>query len=228
MKKRNLLILFSKWPESETSKSRVAKDIGKDCAKDFSFACLDDLIKKIKDLKKMDLIIIPNTSKEASFFEKRYDLSSLSLESLGISWNNPKSQIFQEIFNHFLKDYLNVGLIPMDIPHIDIELIKKGYGSLETFNQVFGPEENGGVYFMGLTEVSKNTFKNVRWSTKYSFYDLMENSTLSASLDKSFDLNNFEDLRRLDSSMLSSCPHLTRFIKSLILEKYMEREVISI
>ena len=229
MKKENLLILFSKWPRKGFSKSRMAKVIGENNAKRFCFACLDDLIRKTRNIDGIDFVIVPNTIEESYLFTNRYGVPSISLEHLNILSNNVISEVFHKLFDYFLGKYKKVGLIPMDVPHINVEVIKNAFEKLESCGQVFGPEKNGGVYFMGLSKLPQPTFTDVRWSTENSFKDLIENSKSSTILEPSFDLNVFSDLINLNKVMLASCPHLTRFIKSLAQERIiMQREVISI
>ena len=219
MKIEKLLILFSKWPGEGNSKSRISKVIGEKKAESFCFACLEDLIRKIMNLRGMDFVVVPDTIKEACLFSNMYGVSSLSLEHLGIS-SNSISEILYELFSFFLDKYKKISLITMDIPHIDICLIEKSFDKLENHNEVFGPEENGGVYLVGLSKLSKTTFRDVRWSTESSLNDLMRNCKAPATLMGSFDLNTLDDLSNLNKSMLASCPHLTSFIKSLVVERY--------
>jgi uncharacterized protein len=229
MKKERLLILFSKWPRNGNSKSRIAKILGGSNTEKFCFACLDDLIGKMKSLNGIDFIVVPNTAEESSLFTNRYGVFSLSLESLGILPKNSTSEAFYKLFNYFLKKYKKISLIPMDIPHIDQEIIENSFRALENYDYVFGPEENGGVYLIGLNKLSKDTFNDIRWSTENSFNDLMKNCESSTILTMFFDLNTINDLISLNQFMLAQCPCLKRFIKSLILDKVMmKRETVSI
>ena len=227
MKKANLLILFSKWPMKGNSKSRIAYTIGEKNIEEFCFACLDDLISKVKTLNNIDFVIVPNTIGESILFNQRYNVSSVSLDQMRISFKSSKSKIFKELFNYFLKDYNKVSLIPMDIPHIDQNKIMESFEKMENCNYVFGPESNGGVYLMGIKGTAGNTFEGVRWSTKDSFNDLIANCIDPTKLSEFFDLNNISDIGYMDQKMLSNCPALTRFIKSLIQERIiMKKEVV--
>jgi len=218
MKKEKLLILFTKYP-NENSKSRIAELIGSGLTEKFCFACLNDLIFKIKKLKETEFIIVPNTEQEAVLFTKKYNCISLSLEQMGIDPNLSGSEIFYNLFSYFLKKYQKVTLIPMDIPHVDITLISDAFNELDLHEQVFGPEENGGVYLMGLKKLGKNIFENVRWSSANSFNDLISNCNFSSVLETFFDLNILDDLSKLDANFLSSCPDLTRFINMHLQER---------
>ncbi|MCK5609136.1 DUF2064 domain-containing protein [Candidatus Pacearchaeota archaeon] len=229
MKKEKLLILFSKWPKKGNSKSRMTKVMGEKATERFCLVCLDDLIRKTSNLDGIDFIVVPNTIKESRLFTDRYGIFSTSLEHLDILPNSTTSEIFNSLFNCFLDKYKKVSLIPMDVPHIDVKLINESFEKLKNHNQVFGPEENGGVYLIGLSESPRYTFDRVRWSTKNSFKDLIKNSESPAILELSFDLNEPTDLTKLNNAMLNSCPHLARFIKSLILERIMiQKEAILI
>lgn len=221
MKNEKLLILFSKWPKEGNSKSRIAKVMGEKTTEKFCFACLDDLIRKTSNLDEIDFIVVPNTIEESRLFADRYGIFSISLEHLGILPNSTTSEIFNSLFSLFLSKYKKVSLIPMDVPHIEVKLISESFEKLENHKQVFGPEENGGVYLIGLSELPRHTFDRIRWSTENSFKDLIKNSESSAILELSFDLNEPSDLAKLNNTALNSCPYLTRFIKSLIPDSLM-------
>jgi uncharacterized protein len=218
MKNEKLLILFSKWPKEGNSKSRIARVMGEKNTERFCFVCLDDIIRKTRNLDGIDFIVVPNTIEESHLFADRYGIFSISLEHLGILQNSTTSEIFNSLFSYFLSKYKKVSLIPMDIPHINVELINESFKKLENHNQVFGPEKNGGVYLIGLSRLPRYTFDRIRWSTENSFKDLIRNSKSPAILELSFDINIPNDLVNLNKTMLSSCPHLTRFIKSLMPE----------
>ena len=229
MKRNNLLILFSKWPKKGLSKSRISNVIGEDHIEDFCFACLDDIIRKLKTLEGIEVIIVPNTSEESFLFIQKYKIPSISLESIGISSDYSKSQIFSKVFGYFLERYKKVSLIPMDIPHINKDILEESFQRLNYSDQVFGPEINGGVYLMGLKMGQKNVFNNVRWSTENSFNDLINNCKNPEKLSLFFDLNTISDIICLNEERLSDCPALTRFIKSFVQEKIiMKKEVLNI
>ena len=226
MNNKNLLILFSKWPDKTHSKSRISKDLGAEYIEDFCFACIDDLTRKLKTLRNMDVIIVPNTEKESELFFQKYGIRSVSLEIMNVDYGGNRSFVFQELFEYFLRQYEKVSLIPMDVPHIELSQIEKSFRQLETFDQVFGPEENGGVYLMGLKNGQNKVFNDVRWSTENSFNDLIRNCKNATELDLSFDLNTFRDILRMKKEQLLGCPALTRFIKSVAQERtMMQKEV---
>jgi glycosyltransferase A (GT-A) superfamily protein (DUF2064 family) len=223
MKKKKLLLLFSKWPKKGYSKLRMAKGIGEENIEKFCFACLDDIIQKTRNLEETDFIVVPNTIEESSLFKNKYGVLSISLEHLGIFPDSTMSEILQGLFSYFLGEYKKVNLIPMDVPHINIKTIEESFEKLDHCNQVFGPERNGGIYLIGLNKLSRYAFDRVRWSTENSFNDLIRNSRNPVTLEYSFDLNVPTDLANLDSTTLATCPHLTRFIKSLMLERIIMR-----
>lgn len=225
MKKDKLLILYSKYPELGKSKTRIARSIGDDNALKFCFACISDTIRKMKSFDDVDLLVVPNSKVEGFAFENRFSMSSISLEELRINPRLGSSEIFQNLFDHFLKSYNKVVLIPMDVPHIDKSVIEEAFEKLTNHSEVFGPEENGGVYLIGLKELQSSLFDDVRWSTPNSFNDLVNNSNCPFVLDLSFDLNEFLDLFKLNAELLLSCPGLTRFIKSLMLQLVPQKEV---
>jgi glycosyltransferase A (GT-A) superfamily protein (DUF2064 family) len=225
--KNQILILFSKYPKKD-AKTRIRKYVGSVITEKFCFACIDDITIKMKQLKGTDTIIVSDTFEDSELFCKKYGIKSISIEEMQIPLVLSKSEKFHGIFKYFLRKYSKVVLIPMDVPHLSLSEIEVAFNRLDPFNSVFGPEYNGGVYLMGLRELSKNTFKEVKWSTEESFSDLIKNNPNSFVLEESFDLNTIQDLKLLTPGKLARCPHLTRFINSFILGKLTElKEVIT-
>lgn len=225
---KQVLILFSKWPSHGFSKTRIQEVIGEDTTKDFCFACLDDLIFKMQNLRNTDTIIVSDTYEDSISFYNKYGVKSISLEEMNIGKEEIKSNKFHKIFKHFLGFYQKAVLIPMDVPHINPKVITSSFDRLDYFNHVFGPETNGGVYLIGIKKLLDNTFDKVRWGTENSCMDLIKNSNNYLLLEFFFDLNNISDLNKLTPTTLNTCPSLTNFIKSIILQKIaITREVIT-
>ena len=216
--KEQILILFSKWP-SKGAKTRIKECVGPEVTERFCFACLDDTVMKMQNLEDTSLVIVSDTIEDSMSFYYRYGIRALSLEEMKIEPAVSASEKFHKIFEYFLKEYSKAILIPMDVPHISPGIIKNAFLKLDYFEHVYGPEFNGGVYLMGLRKLYQETFKDVRWSTENSCRDLIRNSKISFVLEMFFDLNTFEDIKLLSLEMLSSCPNLKRFIKSIILQK---------
>lgn len=103
----------------------------------------------------------------------------------------------------------------MDIPFISEEDIITAFARLNDKKFVYGPEENGGVYLIGIRAPYKNgIFKKIRWSTSNSFNDLIVNSgeknTFSLKLKN--DLNLPEDILSLKDEISHNCPILYNFL----------------
>lgn len=222
-----ILILFSKWPVNGCSKTRIMKAMGENDTEKFCFACLGDIISKIKTLHGVDTVVVSDRIEDSVSFASSYNIRALSLEEMNIEKNTEKGAMFHKIFDYFLKEYSKAILIPMDVPHLNMKTIHNAFSRLDSFDQVYGPESNGGVYLMGIKKLTEKTFKEVRWSTQNSCMDLLNNSLSCFLMESSFDINNIEDLRLLSLSDLQSCPHLARFIKSSILSHLsMKKEVL--
>jgi len=163
--KESLLILFSKSPQGGQSKTRIIQEIGSETTKRFCFVCLDDTALKMKRLTNIDTIIVSDKIEDSVYFSERYGINTLSLEEMEINSNLTKSEKFHMIFEYFLKSYFKVILMPMDVPHISVSTINAAFSKLDYFDNVFGPESNGGVYLMGMRKLLPTTFASVRWST---------------------------------------------------------------
>ena len=70
-----------------------------------------------------------------------------------------------------------ICIIGSDIPDVSIEKIDRAFKALMRNQFVIGPTLDGGFWLFGVRKIrtiSKNTFKNVRWSSIYAFEDTIK------------------------------------------------------
>ena len=215
----NLLIIFAKYPKKGKAKTRLSKKLGEDLSSEISKTCIDDLIKNLnKPPKKFDIAIVTGDKKDKNLFEKEYDLKvyvappSSKLKQLEIS------KKFNYIFSRFLKKYNRVILVPMDLPFLTFKEINNAFSKFNSKRFVLGPENNGGVYLIGLSgKYNKNYFKEVPWSTKNSFPSLLDNFGIDKThiLKKEDDINHPEDLEKNIQKIKKNCPSLNNLMKKI-------------
>jgi len=219
--KDNVVVIFAKKPEKGRVKTRIAEETSENFAYGFVMACLADLIKKINNSNYYDLIVGVDTPNDLLWFQKYFSLEGI------VTQNNDRekkqevqSNKFEDIFSTLLGrneyKYKKAILIPMDTPFISTEDLITAFVRLDQKKFVHGPETNGGVYLIGIrAPYRRGIFKKVRWSTSYSFSDLIKNcdkkSTFSLKLKN--DLNVPEDIIQLRDQIHHNCPGLYKFLE---------------
>jgi glycosyltransferase A (GT-A) superfamily protein (DUF2064 family) len=220
---KNVVIIYTKWPEKGATKTRVGKVTGEEFAYELSVRCFDDLIKNIRFANNYDLIVGVNSKREARLFKQKYGIDSLIVQPVKVGNKQEKQSIkFHRIFSTLLNDknYEKAILIPMDVPYLTEHDLGKAFTDLDKQQFVFGPEHNGGVYLIGVRgPFERDIFENVRWSTENSFVDLTVNTQGKCIQLRYFDdINEFDDLFKIKDKIELLCPSvyelITRKIRS--------------
>jgi glycosyltransferase A (GT-A) superfamily protein (DUF2064 family)/8-oxo-dGTP pyrophosphatase MutT (NUDIX family) len=203
----NAVIIFARWPEFRTCKTRIAIEISPRFALEFSIACLTDLILNVGDSDYYDLLVGVNTAEELALFEEHYGLSGI------LTAGTTQSDKFHNIFSRLLGEegYRKVLLIPMDLPFLSQEDMIATLARLDAHLFVHGPESNGGIYLIGIrAPYMENVFRGVRWSTSSSFEDLVKNCGQENvySLRERDDLNSFKAVLDARRGIAHHCPTL--------------------
>ena len=66
-----------------------------------------------------------------------------------------------------------------DVPHLPVEYLKKAYKELEQGQNVIGPTDDGGYYFLGLQQTNTTLFSDQDWGRE----KVLQNSLEKAKQD---------------------------------------------
>ena len=217
----NVVIVFAKKPELGKVKTRIAQETSVEFAYKFAKVCFLDLINRISKSDYYDFIVACDDADDLLWFQEQF-----SLDGIVVNWQDretlqeTQSDKFENIFSTFLSkegfNYKKVLLIPMDIPFILEEDLITAFARLDQKRFVYGPEVNGGIYLIGIKgPYNGGVFEGVRWSTSYSFQDLVKKSGRENvfSLKLKNDLNMPEDILNLRDEIYHNCPVLYDFLK---------------
>ncbi len=208
-----VLVLFSKHPNRQKVKTRIGERMGAEFAKRLSLASIKDIVEEMKKLKGKDVYFVVDTDEERQMFREDTGLDSLVFDFNGFKGFSEK---FNKVFGELLgtRGYKKAVLIPTDILFLNSKDAYLTFRILSNFGCVFGPEENGGVYLIGLrAPFPQHIFREVRWSTEYSFLDLLRNSNGdSYTLRVLRDLNTPEDVLDLAPRIPYNYRNLTKFL----------------
>lgn len=213
-KHNNLLIIFAKRPNSKNSKTRIASETSFRFKVEFAEACLKDLIFNTNK-GKFDRIFACDTYWDMVYFYNKYHLKSYSLNNK--YQRNDINFKFRAIFSFFQKKYDRVILVPMDVPFLDGNFIESCFDLLDGNDYVIGPENNGGVYLIGLNkQTSLSAFSEINWGKGNSFNELTGNlkGYKYQVLEYQDDFNEIKDIVNNKEKIFSKTPHVSGVLKN--------------
>lgn len=184
--KNKLLVIFAKNPVTEKIKTRFAKKVGKEKAKEVYEELLLDLIKShskaVYDLK----LYIKG---EVGYFLKYLDKKQI-VQQQGSDLGERMLNTFRQELNTHKK----VVIIGSDTL-LSADFIE---GVFKSFNEdcVIGPAIDGGYYLIGFKEVH-DVFQDIEWSTsnvlKHTIGHLNKANLKVKLLENKRDIDDYED-----------------------------------
>ena len=207
----NVVIILAKKPDIGRVKTRIAKDTSNSFAYKVSVSSLEDLLNNLNNSNYFDLVVGTDTAEDLEWYERTYNIGGITIN---IPTEANLSERMKYVFSNLTGEYgyHKVILIPMDMPFIQSEEIISAFSRLDNFSYVLGPETNGGIFLIGMTNKTYKAkmFNNVAWSTAHSFENLLQNfgrrETYRLKLKE--DINTFPDLLANRDQIKLYCPKL--------------------
>ena len=164
----NNIFLMTKIPIHGLIKRRLSKDIGNCKSKRLTLLNIEN-IKKILNNKKTYRFFL-YTMPTKKFRSYSYSFCKNVLLQKG-------SNLGKKIWN--LKNLVRGNFIVLgsDIPFINFEDLYNAFEILKSKDIVIGPTYDNGFWLIGFSNKKSimYPFKEIRWSTKHSLYDLVRN-----------------------------------------------------
>lgn len=187
----NAVIIFSKYPEPEISKTRLGKEIGFEKAAELHEKFLDMLFKEHCDRDYSLFISSPFPEDEEKF--KNIIPLKFFLQKQG----DLGEKLFF-CFEEILKKHEKVIIIGSDLPTLSTETVQKTFKLLDETDVVLGPTYDGGYYLIGM-KGTHDIFKNIEWSTETVLQEqikyIEEKNLTYTLLKKEHDIDTKEDLK---------------------------------
>jgi len=160
---RKTLIIFTRFPEPGTTKTRLIPALGPDGAA--------TLQRKLTE----------QTVRKAETFSHRYGIASeihfqggdhaKMSQWLGahIFQPQPPGSIGERMAKTFAQAFdlghTNVVIVGTDCPDLSEEILHKAFSALQDNDLVLGPAVDGGYYLIGLTGPKPYLFNDIEWGT---------------------------------------------------------------
>lgn len=196
------LVIMAKAPEPNKVKTRLTPNLDPIVASDIYTNFLLDKIEQAQLQKGVHLFLAYSPVSSKKFFEqflaKKFSLIEQTEGDLGLKIVN----ILKALFN---QNFRKVILIDSDTPNLPSEYIFAAFHHLDDSDVVIGPSEDGGFYLIGIKSYKPEIFSNIPWSTS-TVTEVTVNNALHQGLsvymlDKWYDIDNFEDLKRLKNDL---------------------------
>lgn len=194
--KKNVLIIFLKYPEAGKVKTRLAKDIGKDeAARIYSQMALN-IIESVFAPKSYNTIIFydpPEKEQEIKNWigEKEVQYAP----QIGNTLGDRISNAFKVVFSSGMEKAVIIGTDCLDVTS---EIINEAVNLLDETEVVLGPAEDGGYYLLALNKYRPEIFQDINWSTRHvleqTVSKIVENRLTYHKLKTLKDIDTVEDI----------------------------------
>jgi len=166
---RKRLIIFTRYPEPGTTKTRMIPALGAGGAADLQRWMTDHLVAKVKPLIEQWSLTV----------EVRFEGGSerLMREWLGPSFSYRHQgrgdigrRMQRALEDGFQEGYTSIVIIGSDVPDISSAIIHRAFEELQKNSLVLGPAGDGGYYLIGMQKVNEDQaypelFEAINWGT---------------------------------------------------------------
>jgi uncharacterized protein len=206
---RKCLIVFTRYPETGKTKTRLIPALGADGASNLQRQMSEFTVARVRELKLSDGLD----------FEIHFQGGNLELIS---GWLG-KDLIYQlqssgdlgrrmhlAFAAAFKKGYQSTIIIGTDCPSLDRNIISEAFELLKQRDLVLGPATDGGYYLIGLNTLIPDLFASIAWSTSAvlaSTVEIADRLNLKVAYTSTLsDIDRPEDLQLLDRNfILDNC-----------------------
>ncbi len=221
---KNTLIIFVKYPEPGQVKTRLTPAISAEEASTFHRALAADIIAAHSDTTDFDTIIFFSPPDRKKDFVNWLGSGTRLEAQEGADLGEREQDAFTRVLGGESFGCDRAVLIGTDCPALDNEKIERAFALLDGHDIVLGPAADGGYYLLGLSTPGPELFSGIGWGTSEVLEKTIEAAKKAqldvAMLDELYDVDTFDDLRRLDGDIKTGripcrLPGTARFLAEL-------------
>ncbi|ALB43201.1 hypothetical protein AA650_24585 [Anabaena sp. WA102] len=192
------LIIFTRYPEPGTTKTRLIPVLGEVGAANLHKQMTEHTIFQVKELQRTTRVSVEvrftggNLEKMQNWLGNDLKYQSQGEGDLG-------AKMERSLINAFNQKAERVIIIGTDCPDLNSQILTTAFEELKVCNLVLGPALDGGYYLIGLQQPIAELFTNISWGTAQVFVKTVEiaqklNLSMSylqtlADIDRPEDLN---------------------------------------
>lgn len=200
---RQRLLVFARYPERGSVKTRLARVVGDDAALRLYLAMLDDLFDNLgasDATTELEVVWTGGEAVSGSEIARTFRNHSLTMQA-GATLGDRLAMAFSErVIFHEVSKVIAIGT---DHPAVRREEIDRAFALLDSCDWTIGPAHDGGYYLIGArSDAYRNSiFRDMEWGSSTVF-----DATLAtirrmkgsvAVLPRRTDIDEIEDLRRV-------------------------------
>lgn len=220
-KKENCLIIFTRIPEPNKTKTRMMPYLTPDeCAllhKSILMDISENLIPIMYDIVVFycggaDVRILKDIFGENVVYKEQRG------DDIGVRMRNAIAETIES-------GYKKVVLVGADIPEIRNEVVENAFTKLDTCDVVIGGTCDGGYYLIGMKQVIDSAFGGVAYGNSIVYEDTIKNIEANAysigQVKKAIDLDERGDLVKFYTDTIvndesTKCPYTIAFINKIL------------
>jgi rSAM/selenodomain-associated transferase 1 len=193
----NCLIIFTRYPEVGTTKTRMIPVMGAEKAASLQRKMTEHTIQTntlLSDQFPVKIMIFytgGNLSLIKNWLGNQYDYVNQGSGDLGERLKSAFETVFEQGKG-------KVVIIGTDCPDITPIILKQGFDALNNHDLVLGPAKDGGYYLIGIKCLISELFQGISWGTETVFAETIKIGTQlglkTAFLPELTDIDRPEDL----------------------------------
>jgi rSAM/selenodomain-associated transferase 2/rSAM/selenodomain-associated transferase 1 len=164
VRKSEVLILFTRYPEAGRAKSRLAGFLGADAAANLQRRMTEHVVSRVAPWvasrgRSLEIRFNGGSVEQMrQWLGGRFRYCAQGDGDLGV-------RLRRAFDDHFAAGADSVVIIGADCPGVDEGVVNQAFSTLARENVVFGPAVDGGYYLIGLTKARPDLFRNIDWGT---------------------------------------------------------------
>jgi hypothetical protein len=164
MKHQKKLIIFTRYPEPGTTKTRLIGALGAGGAAGLHRQMTEMAVGVARELKNMTGIAIEiqfaggDDSKMRQWLGNDIEYAA----QIGLDLGERMDNAFQSGFD---QGYDRIVIVGSDCPELTSDILKEAFQALNHHPVVLGPAADGGYYLIGLKQRLSNVFQGIPWGT---------------------------------------------------------------
>ncbi|MEB3339741.1 TIGR04282 family arsenosugar biosynthesis glycosyltransferase [Okeania sp.] len=195
------LIIFTRYPEPGTTKTRLIPALGAKGAANLQVQMTEATIKKANNLSNIISLLV-----EVRFVGGNLELmknwlgDDLKYQEQGTG--DLGERIIKAFKFAFDRDIKSVVVIGTDCPSLTVNIMLEAFTKLTESDLVVGPATDGGYYLIGLKKIIPQLFQGINWGTSEVLTKtvvIAQNLNLTIDyLPELSDIDRPEDLEKLE------------------------------
>ena len=212
----DVLIIFVKYPQPGSVKTRLRKTIGARKATLLYKLFVKSILEATNSNTYRRMIFYTPAGKEKEIKDWLGEGREVYLQR-GNNLGERLSNAFQFAFQNGARSVVAIGT---ESPLLDKKSILKAFKELKNKSCVIGPSQDGGYYLLGLSKFKREIFQNINWGTdrvfKQTLNAIKKSKLKFCLLELGFDVDTIDDLILLKQQLRNLRKAKSKLLSPLI------------